>query len=165
MVNPEAYEKYLQGQYLWRKRTVKSLYGSVEYFQQAVRLDPCWGEGDERAQRAGLEMLRHVRVIGDAGTQVAAQGGVDGGGVSRERHERDVDLGGALDDFDGNVRVGSRTGASDRDFTSLAAGRGNNITERAIGRVVVDENQLRRLRQAADRLKARQRIVGGLAQV
>ena len=44
MVNPEAYEKYLQGQYLWRKRTVKSLYGSVEYFQQAVRLDPSWGQ-------------------------------------------------------------------------------------------------------------------------
>jgi len=44
-VNPEAYEAYLEGQYLWRKRTVKSLHSSIEYFEKAVRLNPSWGQG------------------------------------------------------------------------------------------------------------------------
>ncbi len=44
-VNPEAYEAYLKGQFLWKKRTVKDLNKSIEYFQQAVRLDPAWGRG------------------------------------------------------------------------------------------------------------------------
>lgn len=44
-VNADAYEKYVQGQYLWRKRTVKSLRASVDYFQEAVDLDPGWAQG------------------------------------------------------------------------------------------------------------------------
>lgn len=44
-VNLDAYEKYVQGEYLWRKRTVKSLRASVDYFQQAIDLDPSWAQG------------------------------------------------------------------------------------------------------------------------
>jgi serine/threonine-protein kinase len=38
--NPEAYRLYLKGRFYWNKRTVKDLQKSIEYFQQAVDLDP-----------------------------------------------------------------------------------------------------------------------------
>ena len=39
-VNPEAYEAYLKGRFFWNKRTHEGLKQSLEYFQQAVELDP-----------------------------------------------------------------------------------------------------------------------------
>jgi TolB-like protein/DNA-binding winged helix-turn-helix (wHTH) protein/Tfp pilus assembly protein PilF len=39
-VNPEAYDSYLKGRYLWNMRTVEGLKKSVEYFQQAIEKDP-----------------------------------------------------------------------------------------------------------------------------
>lgn len=38
--NVEAYEAYLRGLYFWSKRTEEGLTRSVEYFEQATRLDP-----------------------------------------------------------------------------------------------------------------------------
>jgi serine/threonine-protein kinase len=38
--NPEAYRLYLQGRYFWNKRTEKDIRKSVDYFNQAVTLDP-----------------------------------------------------------------------------------------------------------------------------
>jgi len=38
--NPEAYRLYLQGRYFWNKRTEKDIRKSIEYFDQAVVLDP-----------------------------------------------------------------------------------------------------------------------------
>jgi tetratricopeptide (TPR) repeat protein len=39
-VNPEAYQLYLRGRYLWNKRTAPDLSKSVEYFTQATERDP-----------------------------------------------------------------------------------------------------------------------------
>jgi tetratricopeptide (TPR) repeat protein len=39
-VNPVAYEAYLQGRYLWNRRTEHDLRTSVRYFEEAVRADP-----------------------------------------------------------------------------------------------------------------------------
>ena len=39
---PEAYQAYMQGRYYWNKRTGEGLKKSVEYFQQAVDLDPTY---------------------------------------------------------------------------------------------------------------------------
>ncbi|HXY07317.1 MAG TPA: protein kinase [Terriglobales bacterium] len=39
-VNPEAYEAYLKGRYYWSKRTPEGEQKGLEYFQQAVALDP-----------------------------------------------------------------------------------------------------------------------------
>jgi serine/threonine protein kinase/TolB-like protein/Flp pilus assembly protein TadD len=39
-VNPEAYELYLKGRYEWNKRTEEGLKKGLEYFQQAIRVDP-----------------------------------------------------------------------------------------------------------------------------
>jgi serine/threonine protein kinase/TolB-like protein/Flp pilus assembly protein TadD len=39
-VNPEAYELYLKGRYEWNKRTEEGLKKGLEYFQQAIRMDP-----------------------------------------------------------------------------------------------------------------------------
>jgi TolB-like protein/Flp pilus assembly protein TadD len=38
--NVEAYELYLKGRHLWYQRTPVSLSGAVDYFSQAIRLDP-----------------------------------------------------------------------------------------------------------------------------
>jgi eukaryotic-like serine/threonine-protein kinase len=39
-VNPEAYEAYLKGRYYWSKRTGEGEQKGLEYFQQAISLDP-----------------------------------------------------------------------------------------------------------------------------
>ncbi|MFI5153811.1 MAG: adenylate/guanylate cyclase domain-containing protein [Chitinophagales bacterium] len=39
-VDPEAYQFYLQGKYLWNKRTGESMATSVRYFQKAIEIDP-----------------------------------------------------------------------------------------------------------------------------
>jgi len=38
--NPQAYRLYLQGRYLWNKRTERDMSKGLEYFQQAVAMDP-----------------------------------------------------------------------------------------------------------------------------
>ncbi|MFL6335683.1 MAG: tetratricopeptide repeat protein [Pyrinomonadaceae bacterium] len=38
--NPEAYQLYLRGRYFWNKRTEEAVRRSVEYFEQAIALDP-----------------------------------------------------------------------------------------------------------------------------
>jgi TolB-like protein/DNA-binding winged helix-turn-helix (wHTH) protein/Tfp pilus assembly protein PilF len=39
-VNPQAQDLYLRGEYLWHQRTLESLTKAIDYYQQAVRLDP-----------------------------------------------------------------------------------------------------------------------------
>jgi serine/threonine protein kinase/tetratricopeptide (TPR) repeat protein len=38
--NAEAYQLYLKGRYFWNKRTAEGLKKSIEYFKQAIELDP-----------------------------------------------------------------------------------------------------------------------------
>jgi DNA-binding winged helix-turn-helix (wHTH) protein/tetratricopeptide (TPR) repeat protein len=40
--NAEAYEAYLKGRYFFEKRTVEGCQKGVEYFEQAIRLDPSY---------------------------------------------------------------------------------------------------------------------------
>jgi serine/threonine-protein kinase len=44
-INPEAYEAYLKGRFFWDKRTSDDLQKAIEYFEQAVSLDPAWPLG------------------------------------------------------------------------------------------------------------------------
>lgn len=39
-VNPQAQDLYLRGEYLWHQRTLESLTKAIDYYQQAIRLDP-----------------------------------------------------------------------------------------------------------------------------
>jgi len=41
-VNPEAYELYLKGHYLWNKRTEEGVRKGIEYFRQAIEKDPSY---------------------------------------------------------------------------------------------------------------------------
>lgn len=41
---PDAYEAYVKGRYFWNKRTDKSLKKGLEYFRQAITLDPTFAE-------------------------------------------------------------------------------------------------------------------------
>jgi TolB-like protein/DNA-binding winged helix-turn-helix (wHTH) protein len=43
-VNPAAHEAYFKGRYEWNKRTEESLKKSVEYFQQAIEIDPAYAQ-------------------------------------------------------------------------------------------------------------------------
>lgn len=54
-VLPEAYEAYLKGRYYWNKRTEKDIQRAIEYFQQAVVIDP-----DYARTYAGLADAYHV---------------------------------------------------------------------------------------------------------
>jgi serine/threonine-protein kinase len=38
--NPEAYQLYVRGRYLWNKRTAEALTKAIEYFNQAIEKDP-----------------------------------------------------------------------------------------------------------------------------
>jgi len=38
--NPEAYQAYLKGRYHWNKRTAADIYKSIEYYNQAIQIDP-----------------------------------------------------------------------------------------------------------------------------
>jgi DNA-binding winged helix-turn-helix (wHTH) protein/TolB-like protein len=41
---PDAYEAYVKGRYFWNKRTDKGLKKGLEYFRQAISLDPSFAE-------------------------------------------------------------------------------------------------------------------------
>jgi DNA-binding winged helix-turn-helix (wHTH) protein/TolB-like protein/lipoprotein NlpI len=42
--NPAAYEAYMKGRYFWNKRTDSALKKGLDYFQQAIKLDPGFAE-------------------------------------------------------------------------------------------------------------------------
>jgi TolB-like protein/Flp pilus assembly protein TadD len=44
-VNPEAHELYLKGRHFWNQRTDEGLMKSIEYFQQAIAIDPMYALG------------------------------------------------------------------------------------------------------------------------
>jgi TolB-like protein/DNA-binding winged helix-turn-helix (wHTH) protein/Flp pilus assembly protein TadD len=44
VVDPEAYECYLKGRYFWNKRTAEGLKKAIEYFNQAIKKDPKYGQ-------------------------------------------------------------------------------------------------------------------------
>jgi eukaryotic-like serine/threonine-protein kinase len=60
--NTEAYHLFLKGRYYWSKRTRPNLQKSVEYFQQAIALDP-----DYALAHAGLADAYVVMSVFDAG--------------------------------------------------------------------------------------------------
>jgi TolB-like protein/Tfp pilus assembly protein PilF len=41
---PDAYEAYVKGRYFWNKRTEKGMTKGLEYFRQAIALDPTFAE-------------------------------------------------------------------------------------------------------------------------
>ncbi len=41
---PDAYEAYVKGRYFWNKRTEKGMKKGLEYFRQAIALDPTFAE-------------------------------------------------------------------------------------------------------------------------
>jgi TolB-like protein/DNA-binding winged helix-turn-helix (wHTH) protein/Flp pilus assembly protein TadD len=42
--NAEVYEAYLKGRYFWNKRTADGLKKAIEYFNQAIEMDPIYAE-------------------------------------------------------------------------------------------------------------------------
>jgi len=42
--NPEAWEQYLRGRYMWNRRDEESIRLSISYFQEAIRIDPRYAQ-------------------------------------------------------------------------------------------------------------------------
>ncbi len=61
-INPEAYQAYLKGRFYWNKRTPDGLQKAVEYFEQAVALDPAWPLGYAGLADAYLVMPNYAPV-------------------------------------------------------------------------------------------------------
>lgn len=92
-VDPEAYELYLKGRYEWNKRTQEGLNRGLEYFQQAINLEPAYApaysgvadsylalssngflpgtEGDPKAKAAALKALELDAASPQAHTSLA----------------------------------------------------------------------------------------------
>jgi eukaryotic-like serine/threonine-protein kinase len=43
-VDPDAYEAYLRGRYHWNRRSEEGIRKGIEYFQEAIRLDPLYAQ-------------------------------------------------------------------------------------------------------------------------
>jgi serine/threonine protein kinase/tetratricopeptide (TPR) repeat protein len=92
-VKPEAYEAYLRGRYYWNRRNRDAVLRSLEYFQEATRIDPTYalaysgvadsyiviggnhwlppGQAFPRARAAALEALRIDGTLPEAHTSLA----------------------------------------------------------------------------------------------
>src|SRR5439155_19449517 len=62
--NTQAYELYLKGRFFWNKRTEEDAKRGIEYFQQALSLDPNFA-----LAYAGLADCQTL--LGDVGVQAA----------------------------------------------------------------------------------------------
>jgi serine/threonine protein kinase/tetratricopeptide (TPR) repeat protein len=93
-VNPEAYQLYLKGRFFWNKRTEEGLRRGLEYFQEAIEIDPTyamayagladsyiiigwygWASPQEtfpRAKRAAEEALEIDNTLAEAHSSLAA---------------------------------------------------------------------------------------------
>ena len=60
--NPEAYQFYLRGRYLWNRRTPKGLEQAIKEFQQAIELDPNFALGYVGLADAYLLVQQYVGV-------------------------------------------------------------------------------------------------------
>jgi TolB-like protein/DNA-binding winged helix-turn-helix (wHTH) protein/tetratricopeptide (TPR) repeat protein len=74
--NPEAYQLYLKGQYFWNKRTPEGLKKSIEYYRQAIDLDPGYalayvGLAGPYGVMGGLSLLPPEEGFGKSRTALA----------------------------------------------------------------------------------------------
>jgi TolB-like protein/DNA-binding winged helix-turn-helix (wHTH) protein/Tfp pilus assembly protein PilF len=68
-VRPDAYEAYIKGRYFWNKRTEQGFANAVEYFQQAIGLDPNYA-----AAYAGLADSYLINYSGAVAPESMAKG-------------------------------------------------------------------------------------------
>ncbi|HXY52887.1 MAG TPA: winged helix-turn-helix domain-containing protein [Terriglobales bacterium] len=96
-VNPEAYDEYLHGRFLWNRRTLADLEKSIDYYQQAIRLAPAFAPA--------------YAALGDAYAVISLRGGPppsDSYPRAREAAEKALQLDDSLADAHallGEVRV------------------------------------------------------------
>ena len=43
-IDPRAYDHYVHGRYFWDKRTTPDIYKAIEYFRQAIRIEPSFAK-------------------------------------------------------------------------------------------------------------------------
>ena len=128
------------------------------------RLDPLQRHGGEGTHLACSHLLADLRPVQHGGGHVRAEQRIHGRRAARIRHVGQIGLGQPLEPLDADVLGGVGPDAGDRQLGRLGACRVHELRKRAIGRRGIDDDELRRRDQIADRLEARQRIVVHLAQ-
>jgi len=71
LVKPEAYEAYLKGRFFWNKRNKEAINKSIEYFNEAIRLDPAYA-----AAYSGLADAYNVTGCGRPGGLTPTEAGL-----------------------------------------------------------------------------------------
>jgi TolB-like protein/Flp pilus assembly protein TadD len=61
-VDPAAYESYLKGRYYWNRRTEADIQKSIEFFRQAIEIDPGYAEAYAGAEAAHLVLPTHASI-------------------------------------------------------------------------------------------------------
>jgi TolB-like protein/Flp pilus assembly protein TadD len=143
-VNPDVYEAYLRGQYHWRKRTINDLNKSVEYFQQAVRLDPTSGLGyaglaeayailgygvllalppDEAATKARTFAAKATELDGTLATPHAVLGLI--------KHRHDWDWEGAEKEFQRGIELDPSSWSAHYWYANYLQSLGRSVEERS----------------------------------
>jgi TolB-like protein/Flp pilus assembly protein TadD len=69
-VNPEAYEAYLKGRFFWNKRDKEAINKSIEFFNEAIRIDPTYA-----AAYSGLADAYTMNGCGSAAGIPVSEGG------------------------------------------------------------------------------------------
>ncbi len=85
-IDPAAHEAYLRGRYHWNKRTKDGIERSIEYFEEAIRIDP-----DFALAHAGLADA--YIVLADWGHILPREGYAKGKEIALRALELDPDLG------------------------------------------------------------------------
>ena len=103
--NPEAYRLYLQGRFFWNKRGPQNLQKAVEFFQQAIALDPnyalpysgiadAYSSGDSRSLEYAMKALELDDSLAEAHTSLGTallQNNYDFSGAERA-YRRAIEL-------------------------------------------------------------------------
>ena len=118
------------------------------------RLDPLQRHGRQSARLARDHLLADLRPVQHGGGDVRAEQRIRGRRAAGIRHVSQVGMGKTLEPFDADVLGGVGSDAGDRQFARLGACGVEQLRQRAIGRRAVDDDDLRRRDQIADRLEA-----------
>ena len=71
-MTPQAYEAYLKGRFFWNKRNKEAIEKSIDYYTEAIRLDPRYAPA-----YAGLAGV-HRHELRRARRSVHSRGGAEG---------------------------------------------------------------------------------------
>jgi tetratricopeptide (TPR) repeat protein len=106
--NTEAYQLYLKGLFYWNKRAPKDLQKSIEYFQQAIALDPNYALAFAGLADAYSLLANFGGAPPPEAKPKAREAALKALSLDNDLAEAHAALGGILDDYDHNFAGAER---------------------------------------------------------